>query len=376
MSGVQTRAQRLDSWAAERIAHRQLDSLSAAGDRPRASSMSSVLLVVLSLIPNLLMWVTGAGGLWLLVLGSTWPLRVIGVGLIAVAAATRPRLGKADKRSVELSRRDAPAMWSLIDRVASAVGTRAPHRLIIVPEFNAYVVTLRAGRRLLAVGAPLWVALDAQTRVALLGHELGHLAHRDLRRGRLVAGARATLTFWYLALMENVPTVGDIPMPLRIVTFPLRWALTAYATVLLYLGAIVGRRQEHLADLAARRAAGRSGLVRLLEVLAAEPAFDVVYNRVSIDPQRPDPIIAVRERAHRFFAEDRSGYRLLAEKEELRVDDSHPATHVRIKLAEAQEPNTPLVLLADSESSRLDEELDTVLHKSVSDYCARYRYVR
>jgi heat shock protein HtpX len=73
------------------------------------------------------------------------------------------------------TREEAPTLFAVVDRVASAVGTRAPRVIAVGSNYNAAVSAygLRR-RRVLYLGLAMWGVLTPQQLVALLGHELGH----------------------------------------------------------------------------------------------------------------------------------------------------------------------------------------------------------
>jgi hypothetical protein len=110
-----------------------------------------------------------------------------GLLLVGLAAVAWPRPAPLPRYTERLTRAAAPALHDLVDQVARAIGAPAP-RVALDDGFGAdgggYGVL---GRRYLIIGVPLWMALDAQQRVALVAHQLAHFVDGDPRRGPLVS---------------------------------------------------------------------------------------------------------------------------------------------------------------------------------------------
>lgn len=147
--------------------------------------------VVLIGIAVFLIGATGAGNasnatakalVFLVILGVIM-LVVTVVGLVR-ALRSKPVTGGAP-----LPRRRAPELWSIVDSLAATVGVPAPEEIRLVPEVNASVAErtrwlgLRRGHRVLLVGHPLLSGLTIGQLVAVLAHELGHLAGGDTSWG-------------------------------------------------------------------------------------------------------------------------------------------------------------------------------------------------
>jgi Zn-dependent protease with chaperone function len=123
---------------------------------------------------------TGSGGFLLLMLGLVAVL-AFGVGRVLLPTfrrTTRPASG------VELSRSAQPRLWTAIDGLADAVGTRTPDELRLVPDVtvrltqNGRMLGLRPHTRRLSLGMPLLSGLTELQLRALIAHELGHYSAR------------------------------------------------------------------------------------------------------------------------------------------------------------------------------------------------------
>ncbi|MBX6358080.1 MAG: M48 family metallopeptidase, partial [Micromonosporaceae bacterium] len=183
----------LDRWThrvAYRLTRRQYAELSGRTlDRPRAS-LARVVTVTVSVLLLAGVAALAALGVWLVLYDFPKLTIVPGVALLALVLVLRPRFGRLDRSARVLSRTEAPELFRLVDSVAAAVKAPAPDVVAVDESFSAYAAAVGIRRRrVLCLGLPLWGALHAQERVALLGHELGHFVNGDVRRGLLTQPA-------------------------------------------------------------------------------------------------------------------------------------------------------------------------------------------
>ena len=131
----------------------------------------------------------------LLLSPTWWPLKaVLGLVLGAMAWQVRPRSMPLPAGTV-LDRAQVPQLFALIDRVATATGTRAPKRVVV--DVSARMRSGRAGGgTYVSVGLPLWSAAEPLARVAALAEQLGRLASRAAASDPLVVSAAQSLTEW------------------------------------------------------------------------------------------------------------------------------------------------------------------------------------
>jgi hypothetical protein len=114
-------------------------------------------------------------GVWLLWPGHGVWRALLGIACLLVTASLvlrprTPRRQRAPESSVlDLSR--SPATVGLLREVAGAVGGRLPARCLVTSTYGATSRLTRHGRTL-EVGAPLWLALGGEERVALLARTL------------------------------------------------------------------------------------------------------------------------------------------------------------------------------------------------------------
>jgi hypothetical protein len=91
-------------------------------ERPQTTAARLASLVV-ALLVHAITFAVLALGVYVLVAGITHVSNIVfGVALILLSALLRPHLGKIDRRSITLTRRQAPHLYQLTDRVAMKWG--------------------------------------------------------------------------------------------------------------------------------------------------------------------------------------------------------------------------------------------------------------
>jgi heat shock protein HtpX len=373
---------RAEQRLADGLARRQLASVTArtsAGSRPRRSRATAQLVVLAAVAPvHLTLLASAVGGALLVVNGPTWPLKSLGVILAFVAFATSPRPAKLPRHSVALGPDDAPYLFALLGDVASATGARVPDQVLVTREYNAFA--MRAGwrrRRVIAIGAPLWVAAPPQARVALLGHELGHFAHGDLTDLWWVWAAQRSLQHWAeIVRGPRQVLYARNSFAVRYALVPFQLVVSAYQWLINTLNGPAQQRAEYLADVGAARAAGSAGAARMLEVLLVEPTVSTAMTRAAVSPGRPDMWEVVTTSVGAFdddaFRRNRAG----ALSTTARIDDSHPATLLRLQLIETLPPMSAAVVLDASRRAAVDAELARPLAIAAAHAGERIRYRR
>ena len=344
---------RLDHRIAFRLNAR---ALARVGTRPparRASLIARLVLVavalpVLALAPACLVL---AG--YLIAIGSP-SAPVLAPLLVLLALVIRPRLPRLSRDAWVVERTTAPRLFGLLDRIAAASRAPAPQTVILYASSNAFVATLGLRRRLLAIGLPLWAVLPPQQRIALLGHELGHLVNHDTRRGRIVGLAITTLeellgflggiarkTAWIATPIVSVP---GVPLGL------------AYALLQL-IGERDGQRAEYLADEIAATVAGTEAVVGLFDAFLT---LDDVHRVMRMSHGDGGSPASWRATAERVETVTRDRMRLLRQRS---VRDgasllaSHPPTGLRIGRTEKRPHCAPAVVLTADEAAQIDAEL-------------------
>ncbi|KRB74091.1 hypothetical protein ASE01_19070 [Nocardioides sp. Root190] len=367
MPPTTTFAQRLDARVAEAVDRRVVDRVASGGRRSLALALVVALVTPVHLLSVALL--LGAGAL--LVRGDGWWQWSIAAFLLLLAWVTRPHLvHRMDPDVLWVDPADAPTLVALVEEVSALAGCRPPARIGVDADLNASVGPLGIRSRRLVLGAPLWVALGPQERVALLGHEIGHIAHGDLLGGQYVGGACRTLDHW-VHLMA--PDEWD-SLVVHAVFAPPRWLVQGYLRLLLALNSTASRRQELHADVASALTGGTAAAVSGLEMLLITDGIDVAANRAAI-ARDVDLATAIRERVTAFGAAQRASAREQGREDRRSIDATHPPTTDRLRLLESIEPSPAAVVLDGDRNRRIDAEISRHLEKAFRELGEHYRYV-
>lgn len=310
-----------------------------------------------------------------LVVSGPWPLRVLGAVGLVVAVVLRPRLGRLTEDAAPVERADAPALYALADRVATAVGAAPVDVILLTDEFNAAFARIGVRNRgVLMIGLPLWAVLTPGQRVAVLAHEFGHDVNGDHRRGRWLGSALRALHEWYrLTLPERLTSAEDhfvlvlAGMVQRLVMRVLNGAVAVLLVALDRLTARSGQAAEYRADALSAKVAGTATARSMLETLLLGSTVESVLLRRRNRPVRArgtdhraaaaelwtelaESVAAVPRGARAPAEAVRPGARLGRPRA--------PPTHLRIRLVGQRPPVTePLVALADEEAAAIEAEL-------------------
>lgn len=292
------------------------------------------------------------------------PFALVGAAvMLGFAWLVRPRLGTPPEQGV-VPPSETPALRALLDEIAAALETAPADLLVVDGELNASwgVVGLRR-RRILTIGLPLFAALGAQERVALLAHELAHGRNGDLRRGLFVGSALHTLEELYATLLPGGSllthsAMGILDLLSRFLLWLLAQPVRALLWVELHLLLRDMQRAEYLADSLAASVAGTEAAVRLEETVLLKATVEMCIHGVAhkkADQQLLFP--AIRAEVTAVPPGERERVRRVAELERARLTATHPLTSMRIKLLEERPQLEPRVTLDDDASTAIDREL-------------------
>jgi Zn-dependent protease with chaperone function len=301
------------------------------------------------------------------------PLRALGIVaavlLLCAAWLTRPRPSKAPDGVRWV---DGPQTLRFVRSVAQAAGAPAPHRVGFDEQLNAsYTVVGWRRERLLVIGLPLWDALPAQQRVALLGHELGHAAARDSRHLLLVSTALETLHEWMLVCRYETSAAAEMRRAVllrgesglvQLSEMFTRWLLALVGLVpaatyglLLVVTQRQSQRAEYGADIAGTRVAGRTAMTGALSTLMESDALDLAMRRTVMGADRGDVLAAIRAESRQLAA---SGWPSRRNRRRNGPYDSHPPDDLRRALVATLPELPPAVVLDPVSAQSIDAEID------------------
>ncbi|MEV4347045.1 M48 family metalloprotease [Actinoplanes sp. NPDC049596] len=303
-------------------------------------------------------------GVWLVLYDFFNVSTVLGLVLIAIAVALRPRLPRLPDDVIVLDPARTPALNGLVQRVASAVGAPAPTILLLGYDLNASTRSVGLKReRALRIGLPLWATLEPQERVALLGHEMGHFVNGDVRRGLLTQMSKTTLD--KVADLFDTRTRGEGPVEflIAIATTLIGWTVSRIAMalqlLLYWISQRDSQRAEYLADELAARAGGSAAAIGLFDHLLLHLPIDTVMRREARAGNGPDAWLAAARIARANQAANVPALRRLSRRTEVSLFASHPPTALRAEMLERRPRQAAAVTLTEAESARIDAELAT-----------------
>ncbi|MGE3872555.1 MAG: M48 family metallopeptidase [Parvibaculaceae bacterium] len=322
------------------------------GGAAAAAFAISLLVVTSNLLINL-------AGLYLIIWG--WPdiISILGGLMLAALAWTLwPQLGFVPEDC--LRRREFPNLFSMLDGIAAQLSIKPVEHVRVDHRFASSLTEVGRERTpVLTIGLPLWASLGGQERVALIGHELAHRANGDPARGTVVGCGLAVLDRWLdLTAPADERSFADVAT--HLVMRLLGGAVGAVRALLARLLFLDSQRAEYLADHLAAKIAGPVATVKLLGKLGLDRKLKAVAERAyyadDADGRQPAGDV------FRNFVEtmpDGEGEAIgrTGERENSRTDAAHPPTASRVRFIRSRHFELPLVVLSDTLSRAIDEEL-------------------
>lgn len=286
---------------------------------------------------------------------------IVAAVLVVLAFFAAPRFSRLPRQGGVRFRDDAPALFGLLDRVAAEVGARPVDVVVVSRAFNASYGTVGVRRRrVLELGLPLWDGLTEQQRVAVIGHELAHGVNGDSRHGLIVGTALSTLARLHDATRPGGPD-RRLNYVVDLLARALQWTLSSLIAVffraLLALTLRAGQRAEYLADdLAARVASPGAAAGALDTILVTADTHRMVVRRLALRAGT-ELWSEQRDAVAKLPESERERRRRQAARQRLRVDDSHPPTHLRIAVLRGRPDAAPRVRVESEENRRIEAEL-------------------
>ncbi|MEU5905487.1 M48 family metallopeptidase [Micromonospora sp. NPDC047467] len=358
----------VDRWTyrmAYRATGRQFARLVGRPLGTNGSGHARALTAVASLVLVAAVAALAVTGVWLLVAFPFPNLAILlGVAMVGLAVALRPRFGRLDPELEVLSRDRAPELFALIDEVSTAIGAPMPDVVGVDGDINAYAgaVGLRR-RKVLCLGLPLWGSLTAGERVALLGHELGHFVNGDPRRGLLTQPA-FTMLGSAADLFRPVQTVrggGIVEMVGDALGRAFQWVVSRFLfaahLVLVSVALRDSQRAEYLADELAARVAGSTAATDLLDALLAAESMALAVRRETRAGHGPDRWRSALAQARAANADRLPLLRQLSVRDEASLFAAHPPSGLRRRMLTDRPLRDPAVVLTEARMERIDAEL-------------------
>jgi Zn-dependent protease with chaperone function len=354
---------RLDRWSARQVEalFRQVSSTAVRGpgwSPARAASYAVAICVHLSCLALI------GVGIWLIVAIPSVGTIILAILALLLGVELRPRLGSFRKLKNVRYREDAPVLFGVLDRVAAAVGARPADAVVVNAGWNAsYSAVGWRRRRVVSLGLPLWDAVPADQRVAILAHEFAHGVNGDARHGAVVGTSLAALTRLHSALrpLSRRRPVGRMAGN-EALAAPFMALLRAPVTGLLMLQQLISlrssQRAEYLADAIAARVSSPASMADALDsITTGRDTYRFVIERrrfrdgkTGFWDQLHSSLAAVpdseKERRRRESGRDRP-----------QMAETHPPAHLRIRVLRGLPPHPALVSASEAEEEQIRAEL-------------------
>lgn len=358
----------VDRWThrlAYRATRRQFVRLVGRQPEATGAGVTTALTAAASLVLLAGVVALAVTGVWLIVaFRFPNPSIVLGVALLGLAVALRPRFGRLDPDLEVLDRAGAPELFALVDEVATAVGAPVPDVIGVDGDLNAYAGRIGVRRRaVLCLGLPYWGSLTPPERVALLGHELGHFVNGDPRRALLTQPAFATLgsAADLVRPVDTVAGAGIVELVGTALARAFQWTLSrllfAAHVGLVWVALRDIQRAEYLADGMSARAAGTEAANSLLDAALAADSIALAVRREARAGHGPQRWRAAVTEARAAAAERLARRRQLSVRDEVSLFASHPPTGLRHRMLASRPAHDAAVVLSEERSTRIDAEL-------------------
>ena len=291
------------------------------------------------------------------------------MGALIFAAGIYLRPSARRNTQLTLSEKEAPTLFRLFDEISNHLESPKITGFHLNGEFNAYMAQFGKNERVVGIGAPLWLSFDGAERLAVLAHELAHLANNDPRRYNFTGAAMETLGRWSELFVP--PAVIDHESNTRVVIDDRDFIGQIVGG---FLGGIIStieflyeklifaesQRAEYLADSKAATIAGAPAMQSTLKQLILS---DLAYERLGkiyYDGRKHVPVFEEMARAVACPEKDRAA-KLIGEAaaESHTVEASHPPTRYRLEVVAAIDHSPPKISAAGIDWQQIDKELSS-----------------
>ena len=192
-----------DRWSARQVEALYQQVSGSTVQRP-GWNLARFLSYVLAICVHVFFIALIAAAIWLIVTMANVVTVILAIFALLLAFELRPRLGSYRKLKNVRYREDAPVLFGVLDQIAAEVGAMPVHGVITDARWNAsYAAVSWRRRRVMTLGLPLWDALPADQKIAVLGHEFAHGVNGDARHGAVVGTSLATLARLHSVLQPD-----------------------------------------------------------------------------------------------------------------------------------------------------------------------------
>lgn len=289
---------------------------------------------------------------------------ITGFILLSLAWMARPRINQIQGKVV--SKTQYKSLYRLADQVAEAIHAPKVDGIIIDENYNAYFtkVGLRQ-KRILCIGLPLFEVLEKDEKIALLAHELGHSANKDISRSFFVGTAIGTLQNWREVLDSRDLFQYNllfliVSSPYILITFIMVKIIDLFIYSLSHLLWRDSQYAEYAADLKAAEISGSNAAIKLLNKLVYTDTYNNVVQKVALSSIRMNLFDELASCMKKMPKKELDRIRYLEEKLEVRLDATHPPTIFRVEYLEKKNIENKKLEVDDQLIIEIEKELNGI----------------
>lgn len=266
----------------------------------------------------------------------------IGLGaVLGVFAMTRATLSLVRKTQTyvvgsELSREDAPLLWSLVGNLATNIGALHPQHIIIGLDPNFFVTEAKVvclsgniSGRTLYCSLPLCRILSKAEMSAIVGHELGHYKGKDTKFSKrfypVYRGTTDAIASLQAAGREGIHALALIPAIAVLGYFLKCFSLAEHR---------LGREREMAADQVGAAVTDATTMATALVKVHAFTAFWATLQDAVVEALKQRNIFVNASRTYSEICAQNAGPSVLqgiADSHTSHPTDTHPSLGARLK---------------------------------------------
>lgn len=278
---------------------------------------------------------------------------------------------------------EAPVLFSIVNDLRERLGASPIDFIVIDHSFNASMGYAGIQRkRVLTLGYPLLMVLDAQETVELISHELAHDVNRDPLRGYVQWYAATALEQWYSITypLEIITTdAGIYAMILSVPFNMMMWVVSQFflgiANILYVMIWRDSQRAEYYADYLAMTMSGNKSIETSFQKMAYGNVLYLAVQRVVLQRKGDSVFRVFQDMIANLPEREIERIHRVNHLRESRIDSSHPPTPYRIGFAQSRGYIAPEYILREDKHKLFREELSRfqtgIEEKLIDDFRAK-----
>jgi heat shock protein HtpX len=286
---------------------------------------------------------------------------IIGIILASLTYVLIPRVYRLKEPT--LDRAQYPAIYKIADEASALLGADPIDGIVVHQSFNAsYTISGFRRKKLLIIGLPLFSSLNPEEKLAVIAHEIGHHANRDITRSSFLGGVQRALGRLFVSLYPDTDYSDEVAL----LAIPLDWLRKGLAYIVLVLWYAMGlavwkdsQRAEYYADYSAASVAGTRATVSALKKMLYAPTFYKTIETVAQYQYSASLFDEFRGRIRAVPTREVERIRILTEIMESGIEQTHPPTRYRTAYIEEKLSGSMSVIPSEL-LTRMEEEFQSL----------------